>query len=99
MSIVTPSILAYVVDSDDFYRMQESGCYGINDEMTYAEFLIFNQECISKLSEEDHAWVWGLCKRIREQEISMMDLESCAVMKACAIYYSIDEKLCIVNPR
>lgn len=99
MSSVNNSILAYVVDSDDFYRMQESDCYGINGDMTYAEFLIFNQECISKLTEEDHAWVLSLCQRIRRDDISLMDLESCSVFKACAIYYSIDEKLCIVNPR
>lgn len=93
------NILAYVVDADEFYRMQESECVGINTEMTYAEFLEFNLQCIHRLSEEERAWVWGLCERIRHEDISMMDLESCAIFNAAAIYYSIDEKLCIVNPR
>ena len=93
------SILAYVIDADDFYRMQESERHGFDADMTYSEFLEFNLQCINRLSEDERAWVWGLCQRIRHEDISMMDLESCAVFNACAIYYSIDEKLCIVNPR
>ena len=55
--------------------------------------------CISELSEEKQNWLYELCIQINNNEIKLMDEESCSIFTACNIFFDKDKKLCIMNPR
>ena len=65
----------------------------------YSEFIDWNMKCISELSEEKQNWLYELCIQINNNEIKLMDEESCAIFTACNIFFDKDKKLCIMNPR
>jgi len=67
--------------------------------MSYEEFLQMNIDHINTLSPEDHAWTLELCKRISKGSIQIMDEESCAKFEASNIYFDMNKRLIIVNPR
>jgi hypothetical protein len=93
------SIVAFVVGKMDYQRMVDNECSGIVLDQTYAQFLDWNTKCISELSTDDRAWVWGLCQQISKRNIKLMDMEPCSVFTAFGIYYTTNKTLCIVNPR
>ena len=92
------SILAYVVSERDYWRMVANECSGIVLDQSYADFLAWNTKCIAELALADRAWLWGLCQRLGQRSIKLMDMESCAVFTGHGIYYSSDKTLCVVNP-
>jgi hypothetical protein len=65
----------------------------------YNEFFKWNIKCISELSPEKQAWLFHLCQQINNQEINMMDEESCAIFTASKIFFNEEKTLCIMNPR
>lgn len=65
----------------------------------YSEFIDWNMKCISELSEEKQNWLYELCIQINNNEIKLMDEESCSIFTACNIFFDKDKKLCIMNPR
>ena len=65
----------------------------------YSEFIDWNMKCISELSEEKQNWLYELCIQINNNEIKLMDEESCVKFTACNIFFDKDKKLCIMNPR
>ena len=92
-------IMSLIVDSHSYDRMQSSDCTGVDDTLSYAAFLEWNNKCIRELSDEDLNWLVGLTNYINKDKIRLMDLESCALFSACAIYFDQKKRLCIVNPR
>ena len=93
-------IMEQVIGYNDYQRMVDIGCSGIDTMLSYNEFLSWNEKCLSRLSSEDISWTMDLCKRfISRKKISMMDLESCAVFQAAYIYFDKKGRICIVNPR
>jgi transcriptional regulatory protein LevR len=65
----------------------------------YSEFLDWNMKCISELSKEKQNWLYELCIQINNNEIKLIDEESCSKFTACNIFFDQDKKLCIMNPR
>lgn len=92
----------FIIDDDSFQRMQSliSGeDKGWLEGMTYAEFLEWNINCINELSDEDDAWLTGLCKRLKRNRIILQDMESCCQFNADSFYFDCDKNIVIVNPR
>ena len=80
-------------------RMKGEACSAINRELSYNEFVRWNTECIRGLTDDDKEWLVGLCKRLKKNTISLMDLESCAVFVGDCIYFDTNKNLVIANPR
>lgn len=93
------TIIAYVVPSDDYERMVAYECSAIDASKTYAEFLDWNQACLNAMSDADIAWLMGLCTRLKDGALNLMDMEPCVTWTADAIYFDKNKKLCIVHPR
>jgi hypothetical protein len=66
---------------------------------SYSTFLKWNITCINELSDKDREWLTGLCNRIGNKKINLMDEESCVAFEAYKIYFDEDKKICLVNPR
>ena len=99
MSNNVNSITPFIVDAVSYARMQSNDCEGVDDSVRYAEFISWNIQCISELTAAERAFLFDLCQLIKKNKVSLMDLESCAMFEASAIYYDQKKKLCIVNPR
>jgi hypothetical protein len=87
----------YLPDYYDFARMGD-----MNDEyndMSYPQFITWNMEKIAQLSDEDRAWLRGLCRRIHVDNIRQVDLDSCVEWDSCGFYYNPRGRLCIMHPR
>jgi len=68
-------------------------------QMTYEEFFEWNMKCFMSKSQEYTIWLTTLIRMIKNSEIKLMDEESCVAFTASEIYFDMDGKLCIVNPR
>jgi len=99
MSTNVNSITPFIVDAHYYARMQSRDCEGVDDSVRYAEFISWNIQCISELKDGERAFLFDLCQHIKNNKLNLMDLESCLVFEASAIYYDQNKKLCIVNPR
>jgi hypothetical protein len=91
--------LTHLVDSDSFERMQDLKCSGLNNFVSYDDFVIWNKQCIMELPFDDHIWIFGLCNKLKASKIGMMNMEDCGVWTAYAFFYDKEKKLCIVHPR
>ena len=99
MADILNNIMTYLVDSDSFERMQAIECSGVNSFVSYDDFVMWNKQCLNELPFDDHVWMLGFCKRLKDCKIGMMDLEDCGIWTADAFFYDNDKKLCIVHPR
>ena len=97
--VSTDTILAFIVNVYDYERMIGMDCYSIDKTKTYSQFIEWNRKCIDELVDAERDFLLQLCNKINMKEISLMDLESCAVFKADKIYYDRRKNICIVNPR
>ena len=86
-------------DEGDWGRMVDYDCSAIDNTQSYDEFVAFQRATVTALSAEDCAFVLSLCKRIRKNEISQMDLESCSVFGSAYLFFDNERKLVIGNPR
>lgn len=93
------TIAKYIVDDLTYQRMLGEHCNGIDINMSYKDFMIWNIRCINELGEEDWLWLLKLCQKIENKRICLQDDESCATFTAHAIYFDKNERLCITNPR
>jgi hypothetical protein len=99
MSVID-SIMNYIVDADDYTRMQlHNDVNHVDDSVTYPRFREWNRQCLERQGPVELNWLLDLCSRIGHNQIQLMDLESCVPFTAYAIYYDNEGKLCIVNPR
>ena len=86
-------------DEGDWDRMVDYDSSAIDNTLSYEEFVAFQRTTVEALSAEDCAFVLSLIKRIRKNEISQMDLESCAVFESAYLFFDTKGKLIIGNPR
>jgi hypothetical protein len=96
---IIQNIMSYVVDASDYDRMQWSECSKVDKDTPYEDFLVWNETCINLLNNRERIWLLDLCRMLTQKSVNLMDMESCAVFTANAIYFGLDKKLCIVNPR
>ena len=91
------SIEKFLINEYTYQRMVD------NDHdlkgMSYDDFRQMNLNHINALSPENRAWTLELCKRISKGAIQLMDGETCANFEAGSIYFDINKRLCLVNPR
>ena len=87
----------YIISDYSLSRMNELDKPPLYKD--YSKFIDWNIKCISELSEEKQNWLYELCIQINNNEIKLMDEESCAIFTACNIFFDKDKKLCIMNPR
>ena len=91
------AITGMLVDEEMFERMRDYNAdYA---EMTFDKFSEWNKACVVTLSEDDRIFVTGLCKRIRQNKLSMMDGEGCGIFNASGIFFDKKMNVCVVNPR
>jgi hypothetical protein len=87
----------YLPQHMDFMRMVD-----MNEDyhdVSFAQFIAWNLEKIKNLSADDKLWMAGLCRRIRVDKMTMMDMESCVAWDSCGFYYDARGHLCIFHPR
>ena len=91
----------YIVSEYTFQRMLSGIDVAriLKISKSYSIFLKWNIDCINELSDKDKEWITGLCKRIGDNQIKLMDEESCIPFEAFKIFFDEDKKICIVNPR
>ena len=90
-------IVGYIVPECYYERMIHEECSGIDSSYTYNDFIIYNYNCLSELSDDDIKWMWDLCRRINST--GLMDMESCAIFQADSFFFDTQKKIIIVNPR
>ena len=87
----------FIINNYSFTRMIDSGT-DVNFK-DYSKFIEWNIKCINELSPEKQDWLFNLCQQINNQEINLMDEESCAIFTASKIFFNDEKTLCIMNPR
>ena len=93
---------SYIIQELDFERMMALSLgedKGWLEGMTYAEFFQWNMNCINELSDEDDAWLVGLCRRMNNGDVVLQDMESCSHFPADGLYFDYNKRIIIVNPR
>lgn len=84
----------YMPDERDYERMRYSGL----DEylnVEYEEFINWNRTCFNELLNPDFAWLQELCKRVSDNKICVMDMESGVEFNASYIYFNQSKNICI----
>lgn len=69
------------------------------ERMTYEDFIIWNNTCISNMTQNDRLILQSFGNMIKNGKFKIMDEESCVAFTATEIYIDMDSKICIVNPR
>jgi hypothetical protein len=54
---IIQTIMSYVVDADDYARMQWSECTGVDRNTPYEDFLVWNETCINMLCTTYHSHI------------------------------------------
>jgi hypothetical protein len=88
---------SFLPDEYEYERMQ-----GINanyEDMTYYDFVIWNHECLRNMTVEDRISLVWLCKKIKNNTINLVDMESCCEFTASGFYFDKNANICITNPR
>jgi len=83
----------------DYNQMIYYECSKINTKLSYTQFLEWNINCIIESSDEDRLLFKILANNIINKKIGQMDLESCVVFESFSLFYDVNKKLIIVNPR
>jgi len=92
----------FIIQEADFQRIQVDVTgepIGWLENMTYTEFLEWNNNCIYELTNEEDAWLVGLCGRMKNGRIMLQDMESCVQFQAYGFYFNQNKEIVIVNPR
>ena len=85
----------YILSEEDFERLTDQ-----NDnytDMSYNSFMDWNIQCINELTNKDRLWLTGLCTRMGQNSIRIMDLESCVAFPASHFYFDHKKRICIIN--
>jgi len=91
---------SYIIQELDFERMLDMSLgedKGWLEGMTYAEFVAWNMNCIHELSDEDDAWLVGLCKRMKDDRIVLQDMEACCQFTADGFFFDYNKRIIIAN--
>ena len=94
------NIMSFCVDDDSYERMFDFKSKGIDTQVeNYEEFYNWNKKCVEEMAYEDKLWLNGLCMRLKNSKLGMMDLEDCGIWTADQFFFDKNKKLCIVHPR
>lgn len=88
-----------IIDEHVFNRIRD---YGYADRFpfkVYKEFMEWQEKCLNEMSGDDYNWITGLCRRIRNRKVRLMDEETCVDFEAGIMYFDPDRKIVIINPR
>jgi hypothetical protein len=69
------------------------------ENMEYEDFILWNLECLRTITVEDRVSLMWLCKKMRSNNINLVDMESCSSFAANGFYFDKESNLCIINPR
>lgn len=89
----------FIVDNSTFERMISYDDKNSWNDMTYADFILWNTKCFEELETDYQDDVLRICSSIKRKFIKLVDEENCCEMTACSIYFNKNKQLCIVNPR
>lgn len=87
----------YIINQHDYARLQSLDCEGIDDSMTYQNFVEWNMQCYTSLSSEDKNFVLLLCDKI--SMLRLVDIHSATSFSSHAIYFDSNKNLCIASPQ
>jgi hypothetical protein len=94
------AISSFLVPKCYYERMQDLAENEWLSSMTYDEFRDWNMHCIMELTNEEDAWMVGLCRRIKDNKVILMDMETPgAQWVADSFYFNENREVIIVNPR
>jgi len=88
---------SFLPDEYEYERMQ-----GMNENYeneNYYDFTIWNYECLRNMTVEDRVSLMWLCKKIKNNMINLLDMESCCEFTASGFYFDKDANICITNSR
>ena len=97
MSLID-NIMAYITDSGSFARMKAFNTKAIQLFEDYNDFIWWNTRCLNEMTFEDQVWVWGFCKRLKEFNVTVVDLEDCDRV-VYSLFYDKNKKMCVVHIR
>jgi hypothetical protein len=83
----------------DYGRMIAEECSGIDETLSYNEFLDWNISCIMEYSDEDFNFLVKLCSKIGCNQICQMDMESCVVWDSSGVFFNKEKNIVIYHPR
>lgn len=92
----------FLISESDFTRMCYHGNLAIKEwihNLTYEDFITWNKKCIAELSEEDEAWIVGLCKRMKAKTFMFQDIYHCSRFVAYTFYFDMNKNIIITNPQ
>jgi len=94
------NILEFVLPSACFERLQDFDTeQKKTNAASYAEFYDWNLMCVCDMTAVERTWLHGLCVRLKNNDVTLMDLDSCVSFTAFAFFFDVKKRLCIVNPR
>ena len=96
------SILAHLVQEDEFERIRDLEPDNIAGLETYKAFVDWNTNCVNEFSARDVAWAQtliGICAMLRHGTLKMVDMESCGEWTAGGFYFNAKKELVIAHPR
>jgi len=88
-----------IIDEDTFNRIRD---YGYEDRFTFKtfkDFMEWQDKCLVEMPSDDYNWIRGLCGRVRNGKVRLMDEETCVDFRADMIYFDVDRKVVIMNSR
>jgi hypothetical protein len=88
---------SFLPDKHDYQRMQDMN--EDYEDMAYEDFILWNLECLRSITVEDRGYLMWMCKKIRSNNINLVDMEACSSFTANGFYFDKESNLCIVNPR
>ena len=93
------AIRSQIIDEHVFKRIRD---YGYGDGFpfkTYKEFMEWQEKCLAEMSGDDCTWIRGLCSRVSNGKVRLMDEDTCVDYQADMIYFDVDRKVVIMNSR
>ena len=86
----------FILSEPCFWRMMD---FHGDTYPDYAAFMKWNTTCLQEMSIEELNWLTGLCTRLQNNNISLMDMENCIRFTADCFYFDTNKRLIICNPR
>jgi hypothetical protein len=93
------AIKSQIIDEHIFKRIRD---YGYGDGFpfkTYKEFMEWQDKCLIEMRSDDYNWICGLCSRVSNGKVSLMDEDTCVTSQAVQIYFDDNRNVVIMNTR
>ena len=100
MSSLDKALLRIVLPTEsDYERMVAMHCTAIHLNNSYGQFVEWNLKCLCALPTEDLVFFRHLCNKIMRREIGQMDMENCVVFQTSSVFFDVEKRIVVVNPR